>query len=152
MPLVKYCLHIELWIAEEPGLMPLVKYFLPIKLWIAGEPGLMPLVEYFLHIELWIVGESEACYRWQDLYRSSHETGEGRSYRTPDALWRPYLLSLFIVVLLLAMFLLLFFVLFVLVNTGNLVPVVILWPSSVIFSLHVSFSFQWFGPEKVEHD
>ena len=58
MPLVKYFLHIELWIAGEPGLMPLVKYFLNIKLWIAGEPELMPRVKYFLHIELWIVGES----------------------------------------------------------------------------------------------
>jgi len=36
MPLVKYCLHIELLFAEEPGLMPLVKYFLHIKLWITG--------------------------------------------------------------------------------------------------------------------
>jgi len=64
MPLVKYFLHIELWIAGEPGLMPLVKYFLPFKLWIAEETGLMPLVQYFLHIELWIVGESDACYLW----------------------------------------------------------------------------------------
>jgi hypothetical protein len=58
MPLVKYFLHIELWIVGEPELMPLVKYFLRIKLWIRGEPGLMPLDKYFLHIELWIVGES----------------------------------------------------------------------------------------------
>jgi len=32
--------------------MPLVKYFLHIELWIAGEPGLMPLVKYFVHIKL----------------------------------------------------------------------------------------------------
>ena len=152
MPLVKYFLHIELWIAGEPGLMPLVKYFLHIKLWIAGEPGLMPLVKYFLHIELWIVSKSEACYLWQHLYRSSHETREGRSYWTPDALWGPYLLLLFIVVLLLDVLLLLFLVLFVLVNTGNSVPAVFLWPSRVIVSLHVSFSFRWFGPETIEHD
>jgi len=38
--------------------MPLVKYFVHIELWIAGEPGLMPLVKHFLHIELWILGES----------------------------------------------------------------------------------------------
>jgi len=74
MPLVKYFLHIELWIAGEPRLISLVKYFLPIKLRIAGEPGLMPLVKKFLHIELWIVGDSEACYLSQDVHRSSHET------------------------------------------------------------------------------
>jgi len=74
-PLVEYFLHIELWIAGEPGLMPLVKYFLYIKLWIAGEPGLMPLVKYFLHIKLWFTGESEACYLWQDLRISSRNAG-----------------------------------------------------------------------------
>jgi len=68
MPLVKYCLHIELWIAGEPGLMPLVEVFLNIKFWITGEPRLMSLVKYFLWIELWIVGELEACYLWQDVY------------------------------------------------------------------------------------
>ena len=44
--------------------------------------------QVFLHIELWFVDESEGCYLWQDLYRSSHETWEGQSYRTPDAQWR----------------------------------------------------------------
>jgi len=135
------------------GMMPLVKYFLHIELWIAGEPGVMPPIKYFLHIELWIVGELETCYLWQDLYRSSHETREGRSYRTPDALWRPYLLLLFIVVLVLVLLLLLFLVVFVLVNnTGISVPAVFLWPSIVIISLHVSFSFRWFGQETIEHD
>ena len=133
--------------------MPLVKYFLHIEQWIAGEPGLMSLVTYFLHIELWNMGESEASYLWQDSYRSSHETREGRSYRTPDALWRPYHLLLFIVVLLLVLLLLLFFILFVLINnTGISVPAVFLWPSIVIVSLHVSFSFRGFGPETIEHD
>jgi hypothetical protein len=110
----------------------------------------MPLVKYFLHIELWIVGELEAYHLWQDLYRWSNEMQERRSYRMPDAWWRPYLLVLFIVDLLLG--LLLFFVLFVLVNTGNSVPAVFLWPSSVIISLHVSFGFRWFGPETIEDD
>jgi len=32
IPLVKYLLHIELWIIEEPGLMPLVNYFQYIKI------------------------------------------------------------------------------------------------------------------------
>jgi hypothetical protein len=64
----KYFLHIELWIAGEPGLMPQVKYFLTIKLWVAAVPGKMPLVKHFVHIELWIVGESEACYIWQDIF------------------------------------------------------------------------------------
>jgi len=41
----------------------------------------MPLVEYILHIELWIVGELEACYLGQDVYRSSHEMRDRRSYR-----------------------------------------------------------------------
>jgi hypothetical protein len=152
MPLVKNFLPINLWTVGEPGLMPLVKYFLSIKLWIMGEPGQMPVVKYFLHIELWIVGESDACYLWQDLYRSNHETGEGRSYRTPDDLWRPYLLLLFIVVIFLDFLLLLLFVLFVLVNTGKSVPVVFFWPSRVIVSLHVSFSIRWFGPETIECD
>jgi len=31
---------------------PLVKYFLHIELWIVGEQGLMPLVKYSLHIKL----------------------------------------------------------------------------------------------------
>jgi hypothetical protein len=126
MRLGKYFLHIELLIVGEPRLMPLVRYSQPIKLWIAGEPGLMPLVKYFLHIELWIVGESEACYLWQGLYRSSHETGEGRSYTIPDTLQLPYLLLLFIVVLFLDLLLVHFFVLFVLVNTGKSVSVVFL--------------------------
>ena len=93
------------------------------------------------------------CNLSQDSYRSSHETREGWSYRTPVALLRPYLLLLFIVVLLLdILLLLLFFVLFVLVNTGNSVPAVFLWPGSIIVSLHISFSFKWFGPETIEHD
>jgi len=74
-PLVKYFLHIELWIAGEPGLMSMGKYFLHIKLWIAGEPGLMPLVMYFLHIERWITGEWEGCYLWQDFHISSRNEG-----------------------------------------------------------------------------
>jgi len=153
IPLVKDFLHIELWIAGEPGRMPLVKYFLHINLWIAGDPGLMPLVKYFLHIELWIVGESEPCYLWQALYRSSHETREHRRYRTPDALWRPYFLLLLNAVPLLVPLLLLFFVLFVLINTiGVSHPAVFLWSGIVIVSLHVSFSFRWFGPETIEHD
>jgi len=132
--------------------MPLVKYFLHIELWIAGEPGLMTLVKYFLHMELWNVGESEACYLRKDLYSSSHETREGRSYRTPDALWIPYRLLLFFVVLLLGLLLLLFFVLCVLVsNTGISVRAVFLRPSIVIVSLHISCSFHWFGPETIEH-
>jgi len=130
--------------------MPLAKYFLHIELWITGEPGLMPLVKYYLHIELWIVGESEACSLRQDLYRSNHEPLVGPRYRTPDALWRPYLLLLFMVILLLD--LILFLVFFVLINTGNSVLVVFRWPSSVIVSLHVSFGFRWFGPEMIDHD
>jgi len=51
MPLVKYFLHIELWIADAPELMPLVKNFLHMKLWITGEPGVIPVVKYFLHID-----------------------------------------------------------------------------------------------------
>jgi hypothetical protein len=98
------------------------------------------------------VSKSEACYIWQDLYRSSHETREGQSNRTPDALWGPYILLLFIVVLLLDILLLLFLVLLVLVNNGNSVPAVFLSASSVIVSLHVSFSFRWFGPETIQHD
>jgi hypothetical protein len=30
--------------------------------------------------------------------------------------------------------------------------VVFLWLGSIIFSLHVSFSFRWFGPETIVHD
>jgi hypothetical protein len=112
----------------------------------------MPLVKYFLHIELWIVGESEACHLWQGLYRSSHETGEGRSYTIPDTLQLPYFLLLFIVVLFLDLLLVHFFVLFILVNTGKSVSVVFLWPCSIIVSLYVSFSVRWFGPETIEHD
>jgi len=56
-------------------------------------------------------------------------------------------------VLLLVLLLLLLFVLFVLVNnTGISVPAVFLWPNIVIVSLHVSFSFRWFGPETIKHD
>jgi hypothetical protein len=77
---------------------------------------------------------------------------EGRSYRTPAALWRWYLLHLFIIVLLLDILTLLFFVHLVLANTGNSVPAVFLWPGSIIVSLHVSFSLPWFGPEMIEHD
>jgi len=127
--------------------------FIHIKLWIAGEPGPMPLVKYFLHIQLWITGESEACYLWQDWYRSSHEMWEGQSNRTSDALWRPDHLLLFIVVLPIVVFPLLCFILFVHVNnTGFSVRVVLLWPSILIVSLNVSFSFQWFGPETIESD
>jgi hypothetical protein len=64
---------------------------------------------------------------------------EIRRYKIPDALWRTYILLIFIVVLLLD--LLLIFMLFVLINYGNSVPVIFFWPSRVIFSLHVSFSF-----------
>jgi len=110
------------------------------------------MIKYFLHIELRIGGESEACFLWQDLYRSSHETGEGESYRTPDGLWRPYLFLLFIVVLVLDLLLLLFFVFLVVINSSKLVPAVFLQPSSIIVSLHVSFNFRWFGPETIEHD
>ena len=84
---------------------------------------------------------------------------EGRSYRTPEALWRPYLLLLFIVVLLLVLLLLhnlvlsVLFVLFVLVNNSGIsVPVLFLLPTIVIVSLHASFSLWWFGPEIIEHD
>jgi hypothetical protein len=71
--------------------------------------------------------------------------------RTPEALWRPYHLLLFIVVLVLLVLHLLFIVLFV-VNTGNSIPALFLLPSSVIVSLHVTVSFRWFGPETIEHD
>jgi len=152
IPLVKKFLHMELWIAGEPGLRALVTHYPPITLWITGEPELVVADEYFRHIELWIVGESEACYLCQDLYGSSNETREGQRYRTPDTLWKPYLVLLCIVNLLLNLLFLLFCVLFVLINTGNSVPTVFLWPSSIIVSLDVSFSFWWFGQETIEHD
>jgi len=138
MPLVKYFLLITLWITGDPRLMRLVRYFLPIRLSIARQPGLTRL------------GKSEDCYVWQDRYRWNHQMLKGWSYRKPDALWRLYLLQLFVVVGLLD--LQLFFILFVHVNTGNSVPAVFLWPSSAIVSLHVFFSLQWFGPETIEHD
>jgi len=81
----------------------------------------------------------------------SDEMGEGQSYWTPEALWRPYLLLLFIVILLLLILLSIMFIRFV-VNTGNSIPAAFLWLSSVVVSLHVTFSFRWFGPETIEHD
>jgi len=148
MPLLKHFLHIEQYIAGEPGLMHLVKYILPIKLWIVGEPGLMPLFKYFQHIELWILGELEACYHLQNAYRSIDETRNGLSNSTPGTLSSAYLLLLFIVVLILNVLLLLhLFVLFVFVYTGNSVPTVFFWPNSIIVSLHVFYSYWWIGPE-----
>lgn len=111
----------------------------------------MPLVKYLQHIELRIVGELEACYLWLEVYRLNHETLKGWSNRTPDALRRPYVLLLFIVVLFLDLLLVLFFILFILIITGNSVHAVFFWPSSIIGSLLVSFSSWWFEPESIEH-
>jgi len=88
----------------------------------------------------------------QDVYGLSHETREDQSYRTPDALWRPYLLLLCIIILPHHL-LLLIVLLFVHNNsTGISVPAVFLWPSIVIVSLHITFSFRWFVPETIDHD
>jgi len=93
--------------------------------------ALLPPIR-FRQIVLWNVGRSELSDTWRAVV-----TVLSRSLpRCPP----------------LILLLILFYVLFVLVNTGNSVPAVFLLFSSVIVSLHVSFSFWRFRPETIEHD